>query len=72
MAEHKPEGALVRQLLIGLIVILIGGLVGVVILGHGWGQELALIIWSLILVGIAILVPKLTRWIRARWGPEPR
>jgi hypothetical protein len=70
--RQKPESAVVRQIMIGLIVVALGGLAGVAIFGHGWSQELNLIIASLALAGVAVVMPKLSRWLRARWGPEAR
>ncbi|HJP64729.1 MAG TPA: hypothetical protein VKA30_00330 [Actinomycetota bacterium] len=67
--EPRPERAITRQFLVWLVVIAVGTFIGVLILGHGWSQELNLVVVGVLLASAAALMPRLSRWLRSRWGP---
>ena len=68
MNEKGPHAPAVRQMLVGLAVVVLGGAVGL-LLGHGLFQEVYLILGAVALAGLAVGTPALSRWMRRRWGP---
>jgi hypothetical protein len=70
MSERRPFELSTPQVLIGVVVALGALFVGILFGGRFVDEVLYLLVGTVVLGGLAALTPTLSRWLRARWGPQ--